>query len=309
MAGLGGGAGCAPSPPPIAPSLALLPSLRPHPRLLLSLLCSALCSSLPVLSLLRAASLLVLCVSALPSCVLSQEELTCTNGRLFVSDSVHPRVFVYDLDSTPPSQVGEFNTAAPAMALYSTQTASARVIGIAAGNSSAQGRAQIFRSGLSTENHGEHSDVVKASPAQYTFELSGWKPAHFTASAGFISLFYDGVWVAGGGEGAQPSSAQFVPESAFTEDSLTVTPAVTTVNIAGGAHHGMAYALDTDAFLVSQPSAQRAAFQGSARTHEAHTRKERKEGGMRSSVSASTVSAVLCLLASPHIFSSVLCLF
>ena len=67
----------------------------------------------------------------------------------------------------------------------------------------------------------------------------------------------DGVWVQSTDgtvpAGVQPSVAEFVQESLFTEDSLTVTPTVTSI---GGlvAHHGVAYALSDSAFIVSQPT-------------------------------------------------------
>lgn len=92
------------------------------------------------------------------------EEQTCTAGRLFLSDSVQAAIHVYDLDGTAgPQFVSSLASAAPAMSLYSSETFSARVAAVFAGNATTGylGRVQLFRSGITTESHGDHSDIVK----------------------------------------------------------------------------------------------------------------------------------------------------
>lgn len=215
------------------------------------------------------AAALCVCLSApLSVAADDHDHSTCTNGRLFVSDANAALIHVLDLDAEPVAVIRSLPAHAPAMSLYSTGTALDRVLAMFGGNNTVTGRVQVFRSGLTVDNHGDHFDIVKNAPAAYSFAFDGFKPSHFTASAGFISIFYDGVYGASSTDAInQPASAQFVAESVFTEDSLNVVPTPVTVTVEGkGAHHGVAYALGPDAFLVTEPSDARAAWASSTST-------------------------------------------
>lgn len=100
-------------------------------------------------------------------CVVSAEQ-TCTAGRIFISATDSPTVHVYDLDESPATLVGSFPTVAAAMTMYASDTVQSRVLAVFGGNTTTgfQGRVHIFRSGLSTESHGDHFDIVKVCTCQ-----------------------------------------------------------------------------------------------------------------------------------------------
>ena len=166
----------------------------------------------------------------------------CTKGRLFISDKNEAKLHVLDLDDMSTSAT--FNVPIPGARLLATDTDMATVLCVDRGTDQ-KGSVHFFNPGISQDDHGDHVDVVKSTPAAYDFNVTGWKPTHLTYSAGYMSVFMDGVWSPNPDDEMQNSSAVFVKES-----SLSTTPSLLEVPVEG-AHHGVAYALSDDHFVVS----------------------------------------------------------
>jgi len=187
----------------------------------------------------------------------------CTAGRLFISGMDEAVLHVYDLDDGMVAEVArDLPAAKPAMRLYATHSDAARVVAVWRGDAASNysGVTQFYRSGITLDDHGDHSDIVKEAPRKYDFELETTSPTHITSSSGYIAIFNDGYWQAGGGSAVVGSSASFVREAELGDGSVTGSVSETRVPIAGGAHHGVAWAMAEDAFLVSLPVASRANF-------------------------------------------------
>mmetsp|Transcript_12926 Transcript_12926/g.29259 ORF Transcript_12926/g.29259 Transcript_12926/m.29259 type:complete len:487 (+) Transcript_12926:104-1564(+) len=185
----------------------------------------------------------VLALGVMPVLAMAGSGPECTKGLLFISDETSTTVHVYDLDGNAPEETSTLVVAAPATGLYATETELSHVVVRNRADTAVQGSVQFIRSGLSAEDHGVETHVVKGTPTIFDFHVTGWRPTHLTSSEGYIAIFMDAS-----AEHNYNSSAVFVEEAAI--QSMTATSDVTEIHLAG-AHHGVAYALGGGRFLTT----------------------------------------------------------
>jgi len=184
----------------------------------------------------------VFCLLVLPALALGSGH-ECTKGRLFISEETAPEVHVYDLDGNTPELTETLTVAASASGLYATESELAYVVVRNRADTAVQGTVHFIRAGLSSIDHGVHTDVVKSAPTVADYHVTGWRPTHLTSSEGYIAIFMDAS-----GPDNYNSSAVFVEEAAL--QSMTATSVPTEVHL-DGAHHGVAYALGSGRFLTT----------------------------------------------------------
>jgi hypothetical protein len=173
---------------------------------------------------------------------ISHGEETCTFGRLFVSDGQSPKVVVIDLDSgsevysMPDSATtGAVNTPD----IYPSSDAQHMYINYG----SAQGVVRIIKIGIELESHGDHADVLKATPTLLTLNITGDMPTHFTTGNQKTVIFFDGR--------KESNSSVF----GFVDTDLSGKGMTKQFNYGPmDPQHGIAVPLANDYFIVSQPN-------------------------------------------------------
>lgn len=190
----------------------------------------------------RKRSLALLLVGTLAS--LCGAEESCTLGRLLLNDATSPKVAVVDLDSE--ASLFTFSgdgMPANAAALYATSDSMCASINYRA---SSIGTIKILCSGLSFENHGDHSDIVKQTPSVLPETLTGDNPTHFSVGYGQTVVFFDGT--------AATKTNSYAVSYLDTKFSGSAVMPIAFQTDKMGQQHGDAGPLPNNHYYVSQPN-------------------------------------------------------
>jgi hypothetical protein len=110
-------------------------------------------------------------------------------------------------------------------------------------NYRAQGVVRIIKIGIELESHGDHSDVLKATPTLLTLNITGDMPTHFTTGNQKTVIFFDG---------RRESSSSVL---GFVDTDLSGKGMTKQFNYGPmDPQHGNAAPLANDYFIVSQPN-------------------------------------------------------
>jgi hypothetical protein len=141
--------------------------------------------------------------------------------RLFVADHAEPVVSALDLETG--ALLDTFRLDAPAT-LYATASRAA-VFAV----QGAADKVVPIRTGITVDDHGEHSDLRVEPPALVDAPLTGDRPVHFVEHHGQLAVFFDG-------EG----TARMIEERDWLDGKVTHRALA-----AAAPHHGVAVGFDS----------------------------------------------------------------
>jgi hypothetical protein len=200
--------------------------------------------------------LVLLSVFVSPNWVSCHEEHGCTHGKLYLAVKDSPTVHVYDLNG----ELANLTTATtltvqgPAGQVLDSTETSLVLISTFWGskeNFYTDGRVNFIDTGIRTENHGDHVDIVDGTPKIIENAFLDCGPVyHGTSHNGRIALFCDGSY---------DSSPQINTTIHIMDPGLFSTdqsPIIFNTTIQSS-HHGFAVSLDGKHFLHSIPTEDR----------------------------------------------------
>jgi hypothetical protein len=162
-------------------------------------------------------------------------------GRLVFADHEKPVLRILDLDTGEVTH--SFDLTRPAFGLAAAEDG--RHVVVRTGDPA--GTIRIFDSGLASESHGDHDDIVKVAPKLLDLSITGQKPAHVVSANGEIALFYDGE---------KPWEAKSEPKAVLVNlKSLSGREPRVRVWTSPGPQHGIVVPLGGDELLLSLPNA------------------------------------------------------
>lgn len=195
----------------------------------------------------------LLCASLLLSVAMADDHITCTYGKLFVSDADSSSVHVFDISSgnlemlSPETSI---TVAGSGGVNLDTTSSGKEVAAIYRGNEDlgfTDGAVSFFDTGVHTESHGDHDVVEYDAPS--VIENAGFECAraiHYVRHDNKIAIFCDGSYT----HVPQVNSTVWVvDESKF--GASNGESAVVFSEILQGSHHGVAVPVDDNHVLYS----------------------------------------------------------
>jgi hypothetical protein len=172
-------------------------------------------------------------------------EETCTFGHLFLNDAQSLKVVGIDLDTEkevyqiPDSALQNAPTGANGPALYPSSDSQHIYVNYRA----AEGLVRIIKVGITLENHGDHADVLKATPTLLDLNVTGDMPTHFTMGMQKTVIFFDG-------RRTTNSSVMGFVDTDLSGKGITQRFTFGPI----GQQHGIASQLANDHYIISQPN-------------------------------------------------------
>ncbi len=116
--------------------------------------------------------------------------------RVFVGDHAAPRVTVVDLEAHEHEEEGHDHDHEESETWTFDTTGQVKLFGIAGGSvvaavQSDNDAVHFFKSGISFEDHGDHSDIAVTAPSAIDTVLTGPRPFHLVDHGGSVIINYD----------------------------------------------------------------------------------------------------------------------
>lgn len=116
--------------------------------------------------------------------------------RVFVGDHAAPRVTVIDLEAHDHEEEGHDHDHEESETWTFDTSGQVKLFGIAGGSvvaavQSDNDAVHFFRSGISFEDHGDHSDIAVTAPSAIDTVLTGPRPFHLVDHGGSVIINYD----------------------------------------------------------------------------------------------------------------------
>ena len=202
--------------------------------------------------------LFILCFTIQLFVVHAEEEVLCTHGKLFLSDTTTSQIHVIDLNLVEPVGNLMIETSITVdggpggMDVYSTANgkAIATLYGGSIDMNYTDGVINWIQTGIELENHGDHSDVSFVAPTLLpagTFRCA--QAVHFERNNGDIAIFCDGSY-----NGYINSTVWVVDESTLSDGGADPIVYNTTLL---GSHHGVAVPVFENHLLYSVAAPER----------------------------------------------------